>query len=191
MQSLPVLLLVQLFVGPCDHLRLGASLPCTWSNMAQHGGLPVLMLVQLFVGPYDHLRLEASLPCTWSNMAEHGGYQSYCWCSSLWDLMITWDWGPVYHAPEVTWHSMGGWGDMPNFMLTYTCRNKHYTPVHLVESVEKCGLCMTVSCMQQLCARFVMTPVPGIKLCTIAAYRLFHSHAQVLTFTDSRRWTGV
>ena len=40
-------------------------------------------------------------------------------------------------------------------------------------------------------ARFVMTPAPGIKICAIAAYRLFHSHAQVLTFTDSTRWTGV
>ena len=40
-------------------------------------------------------------------------------------------------------------------------------------------------------ARFVMTPAPGIKLFAIAAYRLFHSHAQVLTFTDSARWTGV
>ena len=35
--------------------------------------------------------------------------------------------------------------------------------------------------------RFVMTPVQGIKLCAIAAYRLFHSHAQVLTFTDSTK----
>ena len=36
-----------------------------------------------------------------------------------------------------------------------------------------------------------MTPAPGIKLCAIAAYRLFHSHAQALTFTDSTRWTVV
>ena len=36
-------------------------------------------------------------------------------------------------------------------------------------------------------ARFVVTPAPGIKLCAIAAFRLFHSHAQVLTFTDSTR----
>ena len=36
-------------------------------------------------------------------------------------------------------------------------------------------------------ARFVMTPAPGIKLCAIAAYHLFHSHAQVLTFTDLMR----
>ena len=36
-----------------------------------------------------------------------------------------------------------------------------------------------------------MTPAPGIKLCATAAYSLFHSHAQVLTFTDSTRWTGV
>ena len=49
----------------------------------------------------------------------------------------------------------------------------------------------TVSCMQQLRERYasrtcyyaraslVMTPAPGIELCAIAAYRLFHSHAQV------------
>ena len=61
----------------------------------------------------------------------------------------------------------------------------------------------TVSCMQQLRERYAsrtcyyarasfnMTPVPGIKLYAIAAYRLFHSHAQVLTFTDSTRWTRV
>ena len=30
-------------------------------------------------------------------------------------------------------------------------------------------------------------PAPRIKLCAIAAYHLFHSHAQVLTFTDSTR----
>ena len=62
----------------------------------------------------------------------------------------------------------------------------------------------TVSCIlhaavtQMLCietlllrARFVMMTVPGIKLCAIAAYHLFHSHAQVLTFIDSTKWTGV
>ena len=78
-----------------------------------------------------------------------------------------------------------------------------YTPVHLVESVENCGLCMGwhLACSSyanviglrtcNLRVRFVMTPAPGIKLCAIAAYRLFHSRAQLLTFTDSTRWTGV
>ena len=46
----------------------------------------------------------------------------------------------------------------------------------------------TVSCMQQLriehmlsCARFVVTPAPSIKICAIASYYLFHSHAQVVS----------
>ena len=34
-------------------------------------------------------------------------------------------------------------------------------------------------------------PAPGIKLCTNAGYRLLHSHAQVLTFTDLTWWTEV
>ena len=36
-----------------------------------------------------------------------------------------------------------------------------------------------------LCACFVM-PAPGIKLCTIAGYRLFHSRAQVLILLTPR-----
>ena len=35
-------------------------------------------------------------------------------------------------------------------------------------------------------ARFVVTLAPGIKLCVIAAYRLFHSHAQVLILLTRR-----
>ena len=52
---------------------------------------------------------------------------------------------------------------------------------------------MRTLCIQNLLlrARFIMTTAPGIKLCAITAYRLFHSHAQVLTFSDSTRWPGV
>ena len=32
--------------------------------------------------------------------------------------------------------------------------------------------------------QIVLTPVPSIKLCATASYRLFHSHAQVVSFTD-------
>ena len=35
--------------------------------------------------------------------------------------------------------------------------------------------------------RFAMMPASDINLYTIAGYHLFHSHARVLTFTDSTR----
>ena len=35
------------------------------------------------------------------------------------------------------------------------------------------------------------TPAPSIKLYEIASYCLFHSHAQIVSFTDSMMWTGV
>ena len=48
----------------------------------------------------------------------------------------------------------------------------------------------TVSCMQQLPKRYASRTCyyAHALLCAIAAYRLFHSHAQVLTFTDPTRW---
>ena len=67
----------------------------------------------------------------------------------------------------------------------------NYTPVHLVESVEFCGLC-TRWCLNEsvrctLCiahllfrVRFVITPALSIVLCAIARYSLFHSDAQVI-----------
>ena len=77
-----------------------------------------------------------------------------------------------------------------------------YNPVHLVESVENYALCMRrcLLCSSNMSvthsalalrARIVLTPAPSIKLCAIARYRLFHSHAQVVSFTDSMIWTGV
>ena len=37
-----------------------------------------------------------------------------------------------------------------------------------------------------LCVRIVLTPAPSIKSCAIASYRLFHSHAQVVSLLT--RW---
>ena len=61
---------------------------------------------------------------------------------------------------------------------------------HKVLSLNSCSPCRvsrklrtvykTMSCMKQLRACFVMMPVPSIKLCAIASYRLFHSHAQII-----------
>ena len=72
----------------------------------------------------------------------------------------------------------------------------NYTPVHLIESVGCCGLCMrwylarisnAQVCTAHLlvCGRFVMKPAPSIKLCIIASYHLFHSHIQVAFLTNS------
>ena len=66
-----------------------------------------------------------------------------------------------------------------------------YTPFHLVKSVRNCGVCMRrcLSCSSyaHICiaylllqACFVMTPPPSIKLFSVASYRLFHSHIQVI-----------
>ena len=73
-----------------------------------------------------------------------------------------------------------------------------YIPVHLVESMENCGLytrqCVACSSYQIICighlllhVRFILTAAPCIKLCAIASYYLFHFHAQVITFTNSTR----
>ena len=69
------------------------------------------------------------------------------------------------------------------------------TNFYLVESVENYALCMRrcllcsgnmgVTHSALLRARIVLTPAPSIKLCAIASYRLFHSHALVVSFTDS------
>ena len=77
----------------------------------------------------------------------------------------------------------------------------YYTPVHLVESVENYALCMrrcllcsssmSVSIAHLLLTQIVLTPAQSIKLCAIASYCLFHSHAQVVSFTDSMMWIGV
>ena len=78
-----------------------------------------------------------------------------------------------------------------------------YTPVHLVESVENYALCMRrcLLCSSNMnvthCAlafthvQIILTPVPSNELWAIASYRLFHSHGQVVSFTDSMMWTGV
>ena len=73
-----------------------------------------------------------------------------------------------------------------------------YTPVHLVESVENCGLCMRryLACSSYanvMHRELAITRAlrygasARITLCAIAVYRLFHSRTQVLTFTDSTR----
>ena len=55
--------------------------------------------------------------------------------------------------------------------------------------------CLACSCYANVihCAlsftRALRYSPANIKICTIAGYCLFHSHAQVLTFTDSTRWT--
>ena len=76
-----------------------------------------------------------------------------------------------------------------------------YTPVHLVESVENYALCMrrcllcssnmSVTHSALLREQIILTPAPSIRLCAIASYCLFHSHAQIVSFTDSMMWTGI
>ena len=73
-----------------------------------------------------------------------------------------------------------------NGKLLYSCSPRRV-------SRKLCTVYETMSFMQQLRiahnlllrARIIRTPAPSIKLCTIASYRLFHSHAQVISFTDS------
>ena len=89
-------------------------------------------------------------------------------------------------------------------LMAHVCLCIHhvYTPVHLVESVENYALCMRrcLLCSSNmsvttahllLCARIVLKTAPSIKFCAIASYCLFHSRAQVVSFTDSMMWTGV
>ena len=78
----------------------------------------------------------------------------------------------------------------------------NYTPVHLIESVENWGLCMR-QCLASSSYVHVMHFVLAItraigqdasvkhwimRNCKLLSLPL---HAQVVTFTDSTRWTGV
>ena len=74
--------------------------------------------------------------------------------------------------------------------------------MHLVESVEKYALCMRrcLLCSSKMSVTHSALAftranrtdaAPSIKLCAIGSYRLFHSRAQVVSFTDSMMWTGV
>ena len=110
------------------------------------------------------------------------------------------------YSVTVTWFGwqvwFGGATITRKNAVEVSCSLTYCTPVHLVESVE------TVNCVwdgifyaaatRALCiahlllrARFVMTPAPSIKSCAIASCRLFHSHTQVASFTDSMMWIGV
>ena len=84
-------------------------------------------------------------------------------------------------------------------ILSIACHRKsmvYYTPIYLVESVENGGLCVrrclacssyanvmyrvTAACNANVMyrglaiTRLIKMPAPGIKLCAIAGYRLFH-----------------